>query len=167
MGQVKKKKKKKHGCLWTIFWILFLVILAEAAAGAVVYRKRLQEEVVKHLTPKVPYQEMNVKEEDVKEKYYYEQLAKEEKTVYKEVVQGIKELSPEIYIHSSDARRTNEIYECVLRDNPDIFWCDGTAKTTLYDGKEKYTVLEPVYSCTAEEKEIRQAEIEEEAEVCL
>ena len=167
MGQVNKKKKKKHGCLWTIFWILFLVILAEAAAGAVVYRKRLQEEVVKHLTPKVPYQEVNVKEEDVKEKYYYEQLAKEEKTVYKEVVQGIKELSPEIYIHSSDARRTNEIYECVLRDNPDIFWCDGTAKTTLYDGKEKYTVLEPVYSCTAEEKEIRQAEIEEEAEVCL
>lgn len=167
MGQVKKKKKKKRGCLWTIFWILLFVILTEMAVGAVVYRKKLQEVVVERLSPKVPYQEIKIKEEDVEQKYYYGQLEKKEKKIYKEIVQGVRELSKEIYVHSSDAKRTNKIFECVLKDSPDIFWCDGTAKTTLYDGKEKYTVLEPVYSCTAEEKETRQAEIEQEAEEWL
>ena len=167
MGQVKRKKKKKHGCLWTIFWVLFVLILAEIAAGAVIYRDKITEEVKDRLAPDVPYQEVSIEEADIKQKYYYGQLEKEEKTVYKEILQGIQDLSPEIYIHSSDSRRTNEIFESVLRDSPDVFWCDGTAKTTHYEGREEYTVLEPVYGCTPEEKEERQAQIEEEAEKCL
>lgn len=167
MGQVKRKKKKKHGCLWTVFWVLFFLILFEILAAAVIYREKIIEEAAKRLAPKIPYQEVNVKEEDVKQKYYYGQLEEEEKTVYKEIMQGALELSPEIYIHSSDARRTNEIFKQVLKDRPDIFWCDGTAKTTHYEGPEEYTVLEPVYSCTAEEKKRRQAEIDTGVEKCL
>ncbi len=168
MAQVKRKKKKKNGCLWTIFWILFVLILAEITAGAVLYREKIMEEVETRLAPDVPYQEVRIKEAQIKEKYYYGQLEKEEKTVYKEILQGVQDLSAEIYIHSSDARRTNEIFQSVLRDSPDVFWCDGTAKTTHYEGsKEEYTVLEPAYSCTKEEKKERQAKIEEEADKCL
>lgn len=167
MGQIKRKKKKKRGCLWTIFWILFFVILIEILAGAVIYRGKIAEEAAKYLGPKVPYQEVSIEEEVVEQKYYYDQLEEKEKIVYKEILQGIEDLSGEIYIHSSDAKRTNEIFERVLMDNPDVFWCDGTAKTTHYEGKEEYTVLEPVYSCTEEEKEERQEEIELEAETWL
>ena len=167
MGQIKRKKKKKRGCLWTIFWILFFVILIEILAGAVIYRGKIAEEAAKYLGPKVPYQEVSIEEEVVEQKYYYDQLEEKEKIVYKEILQGIEDLSGEIYIHSSDAKRTNEIFERVLMDNPDVFWCDGTAKTTHYEGKEEYTVLEPVYSCTEEEKEERQEEIELEAEIWL
>ncbi len=167
MGQIKRKKKKKRGCLWTIFWILFFVILIEILAGVVIYRGKIAEEAAKYLGPKVPYQEVSIEEEVVEQKYYYDQLEEKEKIVYKEILQGIEDLSGEIYIHSSDAKRTNEIFERVLMDNPDVFWCDGTAKTTHYEGKEEYTVLEPVYSCTEEEKEERQEEIELEAETWL
>ena len=167
MGQVKRKRKKKHGCLWTVFWVLFFLILLEITVGAVIYREKIIEEAAKYFAPEIPYQEVKIKEEDVKRKFYYEQLDEEEKTVYKEIMQGALELAPEIYIHSSDAKRTNEIFERVLKDRPDMFWCDGTAKATHYEGAEEYTVLEPVYSCTAEEKEQRQAEIEAEAKRCL
>ncbi len=167
MGQVKQKKKKKHGCLWVIFWVLLFVILIEILAGVIIYKGKITKEVAKYLAPEIPYEEVRIEEDDVGQKYYYDQLGKEEKTAYKEILQGIKELSAEIYIHSSDAKRTNEIFERVLMDGPDIFWCDGTAKTTHYEGKEEYTVLEPVYSCTEEEKEERQAEIEAEASKCL
>lgn len=167
MGQVKRKKKKKRGCLWTIFWALFFVILMEALAGVAIYRGKITEKATGLLAPKIPYQEVSIKEESVEQKYYYDQLEKKEKTVYKEILQGIQELSAEIYIHSSNARRTNEIFERVLMDNPDVFWCDGTAKTSHYEGREEYTVLEPVYTCTIEEKEERQAEIEQEAAKCL
>ena len=167
MGQVKRKKKKKHGCLWTIFWVLFFVILIEALAGVVMYRGMITKKAAKYLAPKIPYQEVSIKEENVEQKYYYDQLEEKEKIVYKEILQGIQELTAEIYIHSSDARRTNEIFERVLMDSPDVFWCDGTAKTTHYEGQEEYTVLEPVYTCTTEQKEERQAQIEQEASKCL
>ena len=105
MGQVKRKKKKKHGCLWTIFWVLFFVILIEALAGVVMYRGMITKKAAKYLAPKIPYQKVSIKEENVEQKYYYDQLEEKEKIVYKEILQGIQELSAEIYIHSSDARR--------------------------------------------------------------
>ena len=38
-----------------------------------------------------------------------------------------------------------------MKDQPDIFWCDGTATATTYKGTESYTVLKPKYFYTAEE----------------
>ena len=171
MEQRRRRKKKKRGCLWTIFWLLFIILAAEIAlglgTGTIPLKSRLQDKAMEYLSPEIPYQEVSLGEEEIGKKYYYELLPEEEKTVYREILGGIKEYSPEIYLHSADAKRTNEIYKDVLMDNPEIFWCDGTGKTTSYEGKEKYNVLEPQYTCTAEEKEQRQQEIEAAAGECL
>ena len=171
MEQRRRRKKKKRGCLWTIFWLLFIILAAEIAlglgTGTIPLKSRLQDKAMEYLSPEIPYQEVSLGEEEIGKKYYYELLPGEEKTVYREILGGIKEYSPEIYLHSADAKRTNEIYKDVLMDNPEIFWCDGTGKTTSYEGKEKYNVLEPQYTCTAEEKEQRQQEIEAAAGECL
>lgn len=129
--------------------------------------KKIPDNLKNHFAEEIPYQEVNIKEDDIEQKYYYEQLLEEEKTAYKEIAQGVKDNLSKIYIHSSDAKRTNQLFEYVLKDCPEIFWCDGTAKTTHYEGKEEYTVLEPVYSCTAKEKEKRQTEIDNAVEKCL
>ena len=77
-GAGKEKKEKETGM--SLDNLLF-VILTEMAVGAVVYRKKLQEVVVERLSPKVPYQEIKIKEEDVEQKYYYGQLEKKEKKI--------------------------------------------------------------------------------------
>lgn len=171
MGQKRRRKKKKRGCLFTIFWILFLIFILEIAVGIatgnIPIRSKIQDKAMEYLAPEIPYQEVSVEDQEIGQKFYYEQLPDEEKIVYKEILEGIEGYSEEIYIHSADARRTNEIFGYVLMDNPDIFWCDGRGKTTSYDGREQYNVMEPVYICSAEEKELRQQEIENAAQECL
>lgn len=170
MGQ-KRRRKKKRGCLFTIFWILFLIFIIEIAVGFatgnIPIQSKIQDKAMEYFSSEIPYQEVSIQDQEIGQKFYYEQLTDEEKTIYKEILEGIQEYSEEIYIHSTDARRTNEIFRDVLMDNPDIFWCDGTGKATSYEGREQYNVLEPVYICTAEEKELRQQEIESAAGQCL
>ncbi len=167
MEQRRRRRKKRRGRFGILVVIMFLVLLAEILTAVSVFRGKFQEKVRDIVSPEIPYQEVNIAEADIEKKYYYEQLPEEEKTAYREISQGISDCSEEIYIHSADAKRTNELFEYVLKDSPEIFWCDGRAKTTHYEGKEEYTVLEPVYSCTAEEREKRQAKIDEEVKTCL
>ncbi len=167
MGQRRRRRKRRKGKYGVLAVIMFLLLLAEILTAVSVFQGKLQEKIRSIVLPDIPYQEVGIKEEDINQKYYYEQLPEEEKIAYQEISQGILDRSEEIYIHSADAKRTNELFEYVLKDCPEIFWCDGTAKTTHYEGKEEYTVLEPVYSCTAKERKERQIQIDEEAEACL
>lgn len=118
------------------------------------------------ISPGIPYQEVDMKA-DMGQTYYYGRLPEKEKIAYREIAQGISDCSDKIYIHSKNANRTKEIFGYVLKDSPEIFWCDGAAKITHYEGEEEYTVLEPVYTCASEEREKRQAQIDKEVKTCL
>lgn len=54
-----------------------------------------------------------------------------------------------------------------MKDQPDIFWCDGTATATTHKGTESYTVLKPKYFYTAEESQKMQTAIMQAAEKWL
>ena len=49
-----------------------------------------------------------------------------------------------------------KVYEFLLYDRPELFWCDGSTRMTIY---EDYTEVVPGYTCTKAEKEQRQARI--------
>ena len=115
----------------------------------------------------IPYQEVMVQEEEVVQKYYYQRLEEDERLIYKEILDGIQENGEEIYIHASEAERANEIFQYILKDYPDIFWCDGTISATSYEGDEPYTVLRPTYSYDEAAKESMKIEIESAAADCL
>ncbi len=116
---------------------------------------------------KVPYQEIQLEEGTLENKYYYGQLPQEDKTAYQEILQGIRDQEEQIYVHSGDAERSNQLFSLVLKDFPEIFWCDGKVSATAYTGEEAHTVLEPQYLYKAEEKEAKQKEIEAAAAQCL
>ena len=44
-----------------------------------------------------------------------------------------------------------------LYDRPEFFWCAGSSQMTVY---ENYTEFHPGYSCTSEERDQRQSEID-------
>ena len=166
-------RKRRSGCLSAVIGLSAIVcIVVLAASGGFLgkgVKKGLAEGVAKGIgnTKQIPFQEISITDEELAQKYYYQQLDEDERTAYKEIAQGAKLNVEEIYVHAADADRTNAIFQYVLKDFPEIFWCDGTTKSTSYEGQETYTVLQPVYSYTEDEKAQKKAEIEKAVNDCL
>ena len=57
--------------------------------------------------------------------------------------------------------RTGRIcFQYVLKDFPEIFWCDGMTTSTSYEGSEAYTVLSRSTCMMQGQKEAMKAKIE-------
>lgn len=167
-----KKRRKKTGCLHTFvalggFLCLIIAVLS------ISYGIGTNVDVVKKIEKKfimpdeVPYQEVVISEEETVQKFYYQQLEEEERLVYREILDGIRENGKEIFVHTSDAERANAIFQYILKDYPEIFWCDGTITATSYEGEEAYTVLQPTYSYSETAKGIMEEEMASAIEECL
>ena len=91
----------------------------------------------------------------------------EQRQVYQEILEGVRNHTEEIYVHNADVDETNQIFQKLMKDQPDIFWCDRTATATTYKGTESYTVLKPKYFYTAEESQKMQTAIMQAAEKWL
>lgn len=156
-----RKHTKAKGCL-----LLFILLIA---GGAMLLRgkpERQEPEQTKKISA-IPFQEVNVGEQELAPKYYYNQIGEDDKKVYKEIVEGIKTNTEEIYVHSADADRANTIFQYVLKDFPEIFWCGGAIKSTTYDDEDAYTIVAPDYIYSEEEKAGKKAEIETAVNTCL
>ncbi len=167
-----KKRRKKTGCLHTFvalggFLCLIIAVLSISygIGTNVDVVKKIEKKLI--MSDKVPYQEVVISEEETVQKFYYQQLEEEERLVYREILDGIWENGKEIYVHTSDAERANAIFQYILKDYPEIFWCDGTITATSYEGEEAYTVLQPTYSYSEMAKGIMEEEMASAIEECL
>lgn len=176
----RKRKKRRRGCLTVILTVLLVTaalcvgVIAVGIWGlndesvrqkiAVFFPESLKKQTA---AEEIPYQTVEFDESIFLKKYYYGQLSKKEQTIYEEILQGVRDYAGEIYVHSETAEEVNVLFQYVLKDFPEVFWCDGASKTTVYSGPQSYTVLEPVYSYGEEERAKRQEEIEKAADECL
>lgn len=113
-------------------------------------------------------QEAAVEEAEIIDKYYYNTLNEKEKQVYREILSGIRENKDVIRVETENAGKVNQIYEFVLNDFPEIFWCSGAAKTTAYQVKEGgYSEFCPEYTYDGEIKKQMQKDIEKETNAFL
>lgn len=91
--------------------------------------------------------------------FYYELLTEEEQLVYREILQGIRAESNEIYVHLADGERAMDLFQLVLNDFPGIFWCTGESSVSYNEEDSvffSYSILKPVYEYTGEERTKRQ-----------
>ncbi len=167
-----KRRRKKAGCLhiFAAFGGFFCLIIAVISISYGIGTstdvvKKIEKEFI--MPSKVPYQEAVVSEEEVVQKFYYQQLEEDERLVYREILDGIQGNVEEIYVHTSDAERANAVFQYILKDYPEIFWCDGTISATSYEGEEAYTVLRPTYAYDETAKEIMKEEMTSAIEECL
>ena len=109
------------------------------------------------------YVEVQVDEALFEEQYYYQQYTDEEKTVYREIYQGLLNQESEFVVHGTDGEVTNEILFTVLYDFPELFWTDGKVTSTGYEFPA-HVVVEPTYVCSKEERAKREQEVQEAAE---
>lgn len=159
-------RKRKKGCLNSFIIIGIIITCIGCAVFGGVFLKEVKKEFEKQMA--VPYQKVEFTPEQFAGKYYYASLTEEEQLVYREMLQGLMDEVEEIYLHSVDAKKNNQIFQFVLNDYPEIFWCSGRGQTTIYErGKETYAVMIPEYKYKAEELEQKKQEINQSAEAVL
>ena len=165
-----RKKMHQTGKFFS-FILLGLGCLCLISGGILIGRQMSATPKAESSAPEeVPYEQEKITDAEVTGEFYYEQLSDEEQTVYREILQGIQENKEEIYLHCSNANTANEVFQNVLNDRPEIFWCDGNATSTEYsqsEGQSRYVVIEPNYLYEGEEKEQRNQEIESARATCL
>ena len=167
-----RRRKRRR---WPVILGMIIIICIFTGLGAVskmlrpdlfASTKKVIEVVKTKTSPlaDVPFEEIQIAEEDVSSGYYYQQLGEEEQKLYKEMYQVLKEAAPVIYMHSPDMKVLEKISQFISMDRPELFWCDGQMQVTSY---EQYAEIQPVYTYTGEEKDKRQAEIEAARAECF
>ncbi len=137
-----------------------------AAAGGHFLQERMKAAETVSLTgeQQVEFPELTVTVEEVAGDFYYQQLSEAEQTAYREMLQGVNGMEETIRVHAGRGDDAGKVYEYLLYDRPELFWCDGTSRMTIY---EDYTEMSPGYTCPASEKEVRQAQIDAAVQQCM
>ena len=170
----KRKRARTAGCLCA------LAVLTGAGAMAAYALPRAQAELggmLKKIAGKAveetvnavsergaDFPELTVTVEEVEGDFYYQQLSEAEQTVYRELLQGVQDMEECVLLHAGRDDQPAKVYEYLLYDRSELFWCDGSSRMTVYDS---YTEFYPGYTCTADIRDQRQAEIDAAVEAGL
>ena len=128
----RRPRRRKKSC----FTVAGLTVLATVLLGAMLFFVWQEGEGFFGALPaqeqEVPYQQVSLEERSLEDKYYYGQIPEEDQKAYQEVLEGLREHKEEIYVHCEKAERANELFVLVLKDFPEIFWCDGRVTATAH-----------------------------------
>lgn len=169
----RRRRKRKKRIFPKIAGAVLLLALAGGAAVSARYIWPLflqtAEETVGKVTEhaseqQAEFPELTVTEEEVADDFYCQKLTEREQTIYREILQGVNGMEEMIRIHAAAEDDVGKIYEYLLYDHPELFWCAGNTSLTIYD---EYTELKPGYTCSSQEKEERQTQIDAAAQACL
>ena len=175
MARRRRRRRKKKLFPKIAGLVIFLALAAGAAASA----RYLLPEILKTaqetvgeaagtasivLEGRTEFPELTVSEEEAGDGFYFQQLTEREQTIYREILQGVNGMEEMIRIHATEEDDVGKIYEYLLYDRPELFWCAGNTSLTIYD---EYTEVSPGYTCSWQEKEERQAQIDAAAQECL
>lgn len=108
--------------------------------------------------PEIEYIEVTVEDEVFEDKYFFNLLEAEDQLVYKEIYQGLINHQEEICVHGTNIDQQFLLLEYISYDFAELFWTEGGAESTSYEGD--YSIIEPVYLYTMEERTQKEAEIE-------
>ena len=164
----RRRKRKKHIFPRLLLFICIIAVSAGAVTAAGWSLPRLVRSVGETVNtvaqPQAEFPELTVDVEEVDGSFYYQQLNEKEQQIYREILQAVQAMEEETYIHAGRDDDVAKVYEYLLYDRPELFWCDGSSQMTVY---EEYTELYPGYTCTESEKEQRQQQIEQAERECL
>ena len=176
MHEKRKSKRKRPGRgLLTLAVITGLSVFAVFAAARVLPHMESTFGEISHRTAEevsgmvaeqqaADSPEPTVTVEETAGGFYYSLLTEEEKIVYRELLQGVQNMEEKILIHAGENDQPEKVYEYLLYDRPELFFCSGSLSMTMYDD---YTEFIPAYRCTPSEREQMQKEIDEAVAECI
>lgn len=100
--------------------------------------------------------------------YSFNHLDEEEKLLYVEIFQILRERGEEVRLTGMDTEKIEKAFQCVLNDHPEIFYVDGYTFTKYTLGEElKKITFTGTYLMGREETERRQEGINAYVKECL
>lgn len=170
----KRKRARTAGCLCALAVLTgagamaaYALPWAQAELGGMLKKiaGKAVEETVNAVSERgADFPELTVTVEEVEGDFYYQQLSEAEQTVYRELLQGVQDMEECVLLHAGRDDQPAKVYEYLLYDRSELFWCDGSSRMTVYDS---YTEFYPGYTCTADIRDQRQAEIDAAVEACI
>ena len=170
----KRKRARTAGCLCALAVLTgagamaaYALPWAQAELGGMLKKiaGKAVEETVNAVSERgADFPELTVTVEEVEGDFYYQQLGEAEQTVYRELLQGVQDMEECVLLHAGRDDQPAKVYEYLLYDRSELFWCDGSSRMTVYDS---YTEFYPGYTCTADIRDQRQAEIYAAVEACI
>lgn len=167
-------RRKRNGCIFGL--AAFVILCAGAATGipwavatfggnvTETFHENVENavHVLEAESPEEP--ESAVPEEEVAGGFYYQQLDEKNRLIYRELLYGLREMETTIRLDADRDDLPEKVYEAILYDCPELFWCLGSCQMTVY---RDYTEFYPAYICSEADREQRSAEIEAAASECL
>ena len=170
----RKKRSRAAGCLGALVIMVCLVAgtayalpwAAEELGGVLhsIVGETVERTVSSIQEQQAEFPELSVTVEEVADDFYYGQLTEREQTVYRELLQGVNNMEETILLHAGNGEHPEKVFEYLLYDRPELFWCSGSSQMTVYSD---YTEFCPEYTCSVEERSARQAEIDGAVSQCL
>lgn len=155
--RIKRRGKGKKIVLLFVFFIILGIAAGYKTGGyAPKILQKTENTILSGKGTTVEFPDLTVSEEEVSDGFYFQQLNVKEKQIYREILQGVRSMEKMILLHAGGKDDAGKVYEYLMYDRPELFWCDGSSQMTVY---EKYTEFSPSYTCTAEQKKSRQTEI--------
>ncbi|MCP1103398.1 hypothetical protein M2454_002510 [Aequitasia blattaphilus] len=152
-----------------VIGVLLLTIILLLCGGAYFFFTKLpqvfkeqQEKIVEEEIEQIPYKEVQIGEDGLSSKLYYNTYSDEEKLAYREILQGVLDHDETITIHTTSHEKAFDIFEDVIKDHGEIFWCDGEVETVTYEEPETYIEMEISYNFSKEERVEKQGIIDNE-----
>lgn len=170
----RRRRKRKKGCAFAL--VSAVILCAGTAAGipwavktfggevTETFHENMERAVHVLETETAEEPEAAVPENEVSGGFYYQQLDEEDRLIYREMLYGLREMEKTIRLDADRDDLPEEIYEAVLYDRPELFWCLGSCQMTVY---RDYTEFYPAYVCSGEDRQSRQNEIDASVEACL
>ncbi len=155
--------KKFFSLLFKTFIILLLIT---GAIFAGTYALKYFNESGKTVAPIIA--EPEVVESVSYDRYAYQQLDEETKTIYDQVYNCITEYDDKVSLSTKDSDVLQKAYEAVMADYGDLFWINGYQFNTYKSG-DKIVGIEflPKYTITKDQRDVYQATIEATADEWL
>lgn len=163
-----------------LFFLLFLLLIVAGIASGILQKKesgsdREGKTGLKQIVDAAgsvfdqePEQVKKLREQKIAQtdeghqEYYFQLLKEQEKNIYRQMLQGIRERKEKFYLTSSEDAVIDRVYHAVLKDHPELFWIHNREAVyrTSYPG-EDYSLFSPGYTYTDGEIQEIQAAVEQ------
>ena len=109
----------------------------------------------------------DIPEEDEKA-YYFSNLSTGDKKLYLEIYNAMFSMEDKVTLSSRDPDQVDRIFNIVLMDHPEMFYCDGYSTTVVNSGEEIISIaFTGKYNTPKSERKNKEAKIKEAADAIL
>lgn len=167
MSRKRRRMRRKRVGRWPLILLLVAVSILIAGSLLLLENKRDQRKKA-DMQEQADFGESGERETQKRtlSEFYFQQLSEEEQKIYKSLLNCVSSHCESIEVKGVEPETVGSVYQFLLNDHPELFWCSGTLQMTSYPLLGKIKVI-PAYLYDSEESRRRQEAIQKEADLWL